>query len=97
MGGDYVGPRTHVDMRQSPTVPRGTPPAERGTLWLRDDKQFVGTNEDGIDIALGSAFAHTEILASESVTIPVRRQMTVHGTLIIEGALQSEGQLVMEE
>lgn len=38
----------------------------------------------------------TEILSSETVTIPIRRQMTVHGNLIIDGELYVDGSLVME-
>jgi len=58
------------------------------------NKKYV---DDAIANSSSDGFVYTNIQAGEEVTIPVRRQMAVHGELIIEGDLIIEGELVIEE
>jgi len=55
-------------------------------------------NKQYVDSQLGAddRFVYTNIQAGENVTIPIRRQMAVHGELIVEGDLIVEGELVIE-
>ena len=55
------------------------------------NKQYVDNQ-----ITSGDGFVYTNIQLGESVTIPIRRQMAVHGELIIDGELIIEGELVIE-
>jgi len=72
---------------QFPVTPRQDPQTD-----------FQVANKRYVDSQLGDqdSFVYTEIQEDESVTIPVRRQMTVHGELIIDGELIAEGELVIE-
>lgn len=61
----------------------------------------TGTATATVDVQSVSAvseknFSYRETAAGETIEIPSKQQMTVHGCTIIEGELDIEGQLVVE-
>ena len=55
----------------------------------------MGALSDSIGGATVDNFSYTEILSSETLTIPSRQQMLLSGGLTLDGALVLDGELVL--
>lgn len=74
-----------------------TPSSGDVILYIDDSTSDAKLKHDDGSVSQlgGDSFSYEHILSSETVTIPIRKQMITAGTLILEGTLNVLGTLAI--